>query len=209
MSYPEYPGPLFTDLYELTMAAGYFDRQMDDPATFSLFVRPHTKRGYFVAAGLQAVVDALTRFQFSNEEIDWLAQTGRFNHDFVAHLATLRFTGDVMAMAEGEIFFPNEPVLEVTAPLIQAQIIETYLINTVGLASLLATKAARCVHAAAGRPVVDFSLRRTQGSHAGMMVAPVCLYRRFFRHQQCVGEQGLGYSPLRHHGPLLCHRIFV
>lgn len=171
MSFPEFPGPLFTDLYELTMAAGYFDRQLDDPATFSLFVRPHSKRGYFVAAGLQAVVDALVRFHFSDEEIDWLAQTGRFNRDFLSYLATLRFSGDVSAMAEGEIFFPEEPVLEVTAPLIEAQIIETYLINTVGIASLLATKAARCVHAAAGRPVVDFSLRRTQGIDAGMTVA--------------------------------------
>ncbi|MBR9987352.1 MAG: nicotinate phosphoribosyltransferase [Desulfosarcina sp.] len=171
MSYPEFPGPLFTDLYELTMAAGYFDRHMVDPATFSLFVRPHPRRNYFVAAGLEAVVDALVRFQFSDEEIDWLAQTGRFKRDFLAHLSTMRFTGNVTAMAEGEIFFPDEPVMEVTAPLIQAQIVETYLINTVGVASLMATKAARCVHAAAGRPIVDFSLRRTQGSHAGMAVA--------------------------------------
>jgi nicotinate phosphoribosyltransferase len=171
MSFPPFPGPLFTDLYELTMAAGYFDRQLDDTATFSLFVRPHPRRRYFVAAGLQAVVDALVRFQFSDEEIEWLAQTGLFRRGFLAHLSTLRFTGDVMAMAEGEIFFPDEPVLEVTAPLIEAQIIETYLINTMGVASMLATKAARCVHAAAGRPVVDFSLRRTQGGHAGMTVA--------------------------------------
>ena len=167
----EFPGPLFTDLYELTMAAGYFDRHMDEPATFSLFVRSHPRRGYFVAAGLQAVVDALTRFHFSDEEIDWLAQTGLFKRDFLAHLSTLSFTGDVTAMAEGEIFFPDEPVIEVTAPLIQAQIIETYLINSVSVGSLMATKAARCVHAAAGRPIVDFSLRRTQGSHAGMTVA--------------------------------------
>lgn len=171
MSFREFPGPLFTDLYELTMAAGYFDRQLDATASFSLFVRSHPKRGYFVNAGLQAVVDALTRFHFSDEEIDWLAQTGRFKRDFLAHLASLRFTGDVMAMAEGEIFFADEPVLEVTAPLIEAQIIETYLINTIGVASLLATKASRCVHAAGGRPIVDFSLRRTQGIHAGMTVA--------------------------------------
>jgi nicotinate phosphoribosyltransferase len=171
MNLPAFPGPLFTDLYELTMAAGYFDRQMDDPSTFSLFVRAHPRRGFFVAAGLQAVVDTLSRFQFSDEEIDWLAGTGQFKREFLAHLATLRFTGDVVAMAEGEIFFPDEPVMEVTAPLIQAQIIETYLINTVGVATMMATKAARCVHAAAGRPVVDFSLRRTQGSHAGMTVA--------------------------------------
>lgn len=171
MSFSSFPGPLFTDLYELTMAAGYFDRKLDEPATFSLFARSHPKRGYFVAAGLQAVMDALTRFRFTDEEVDWLAQTGIFHRDFLAYLSTLRFTGDIMAMAEGEIFFPDEPVLEVTAPLIQAQIIETYLINTVGVASMLATKAARCVHAAAGRPIVDFSLRRTQGSHAGMTVA--------------------------------------
>jgi nicotinate phosphoribosyltransferase len=171
MSFPEFPGPLFTDFYELTMAAGYFDRQIDDRATFSLFVRSHPERNYFVAAGLQAVVDALVRFHFSDEEIDWLAQSGRFDRDFLAHLATLRFTGNVVAMDEGEIFFADEPVMEGTAPLIQAQVIETYLINTVGVASLMATKAARCVHAAAGRPIVDFSLRRTQGSHAGMTAA--------------------------------------
>jgi nicotinate phosphoribosyltransferase len=124
-----------------------------------------------VAAGLQAVVDALSRFRFSEKEIDWLAHTGRFTPDFLHHLSALHFTGNVMAMAEGEIFFPNEPVVEVTAPLIEAQLLETYLINAMGVACMLATKAARCVHAAGGRPVVDFSLRRTQGSHAGMTVA--------------------------------------
>ncbi len=171
MTAPQFPGPLFTDLYELTMAAGYFDRHMTDQATFSLFVRSHPERSYYVSAGLQKAVDALTRFRFSDEEIDWLSRTHRFNRDFLAYLATLRFTGDVLAMAEGEIFFADEPILEVTAPLIEAQILETYLINTLGVASLLATKAARCVHAAAGRPIVDFSLRRTQGVDAGMAVA--------------------------------------
>jgi nicotinate phosphoribosyltransferase len=171
MSPIAFPGPLFTDLYELTMAAGYFNRQLNDKATFSLFVRPHPQRGFFVAAGLQPVVDALARFRFRDEEIDWLERTGRFKRDFLGYLSTLRFTGDVLAMVEGEIFFPNEPVLEVTAPLIEAQILETYLINAMSVACMMATKAARCVHAAAGRPIVDFSLRRTQGSHAGMMVA--------------------------------------
>ena len=167
----DFPGPLFTDLYELTMSAGYFHRNMDETATFSLFVRSHPKRGYFVAAGLQPVLDALSRFCFSQAEIDWLESTGRFKRDFLDYLSALRFTGDVVAMDEGELFFPNEPVMEVTAPLIEAQILETYLINAMGLASMLATKAARCVHAAGGRPIVDFSLRRTQGSHAGMTVA--------------------------------------
>ena len=171
MSFSEFPGPLFTDLYELTMAAGYFDRRLDERATFSIFVRSRPERSYFVAAGLQAVVTALARFRFSEEEIDWLRRTGRFQQAFLDHLATLRFSGDVMAMAEGEIFFPDEPVLEVTAPLIEAQLLETYLLNTLGISSLIATKASRCVHAAAGRPIVDFSLRRTQGNHAGMIVA--------------------------------------
>ncbi|BBO90079.1 nicotinate phosphoribosyltransferase [Desulfosarcina ovata] len=166
-----FPGPLFTDLYELTMAAGYFQRQLQASATFSLFIRPHPKRGYFVSAGLEAVLDALDRFRFSTEEIDWLARTGRFKTDFLDYLAALTFTGNVMAMPEGEIFFPNEPLLEISAPLIEAQLLETYLINTMGVASMLATKAARCVYATAGRPIVDFSLRRTQGSHAGMVVA--------------------------------------
>jgi nicotinate phosphoribosyltransferase len=171
MSFPDFPGPLFTDLYELTMAAGYFAHRMDDAATFSLFARAHPKRSYFVAAGLEEVVDGLSRFRFRADEIDWLAGTGRFQRPFLDYLSHLTFTGDVVAMPEGEIFFPDEPVLEVTAPLIQAQVIETYLINTIGVASLLATKAARCVFAAAGRPLVDFSLRRTQGSHAGMTAA--------------------------------------
>lgn len=171
MNPSDFPGPLFIDLYELTMAAGYFDSRRHDTTTFSLFVRPHPRRGYFVSAGLEAVVDALVHYRFDDAEIDWLAGTGRFRDEFLAHLSGLRFTGDLMAMAEGEVFFPGEPVLEVTAPLIEAQLLETYLINTVGVASMLATKASRCVYAAAGRPLVDFSLRRTQGSHAGMAVA--------------------------------------
>ena len=112
----DFPGPLFTDLYELTMAAGYFHRQMDDSATFSLFVRSHPRRSYFVAAGLQPVIDALGQFRFSQTEIDWLEKTGRFKRDFLDYLSAFRFTGDVVAMGEGEIFFPNEPVMEVTAP---------------------------------------------------------------------------------------------
>jgi nicotinate phosphoribosyltransferase len=171
MNVDDFPGPLFTDLYELTMAAGYFHHHLDEAATFSLFVRPHPRRGFFVAAGLQPVVDALVQFRFSPEDIDWLARTGRFKGDFLDYLSSLRFTGDILAMPEGELFFPDEPVMEVTAPLIEAQILETYLINAMGVACMLATKAARCVHAAAGRPIVDFSLRRTQGSHAGMTVA--------------------------------------
>ncbi|MGA8282584.1 MAG: nicotinate phosphoribosyltransferase, partial [Desulfobacterales bacterium] len=165
-------GPLFTDLYELTMAAGYFNRRLLDAASFSLFIRDYPPgRKYFVAAGLQDVLDELESLRFSNDEIAFLRETGLFSSDFLSFLKKFRFTGSVLAMPEGSIFFANEPILEVTAPLIEAQIIETFLLNTVGFQTMIASKAARCVHVAAGRPLIDFSLRRTQGHDAGMKVA--------------------------------------
>ena len=169
-----YPGPLFTDLYELTMAAAYFERDMDAEATFSLFVRPvrpPAVRGYFVAAGLAEALQALVDFRFKTEDIDYLRSQGLFSQSFINFLGDLRFTGDVCALPEGTLCFANEPFLEVTAPLIQAQLLETYLINAIGLPSMIASKAARCVTAAQGRPLIDFSLRRTQGIYAGMQVA--------------------------------------
>jgi nicotinate phosphoribosyltransferase len=165
-------GPLFTDLYELTMAAGYHARGMAGPATFSVFVRGGKRsRHYLVAAGLAEVLAELAALRFSPEEIDYLRGLDRFSDDFLAYLTGFRFTGQVHAMAEGTIFFPDEPIMEVTAPLIEAQIIETFVLNTLGFQTLIATKAARCMHAAAGRPLIDFSLRRTQGVDAGMKVA--------------------------------------
>jgi nicotinate phosphoribosyltransferase len=169
-----FPGPLLTDLYELTMVAAYHAEGLNPKATFSLFVRPSKGRepwGYLVAAGLEAVLGALERFSFDADDIAYLAGTGHFKTDFLEMLADLRFTGAVDALPEGTVFFPNEPILEITAPLIQAQLLETYLLNAIGLASLLTTKASRCVQAAAGRSLVDFSLRRTQGSSAGMVMA--------------------------------------
>jgi len=164
-------GPLFTDLYQLTMAASYFDRHIEEHATFSLFVRSSASRNFFVTAGLEAVLDELACFAFSNKEIAYLKDTGLFADDFLSYLKTLRFAGDIFSMPEGSIFFADEPVLEVTAPILQAQIIETYLLNTIGSQSLFASKGARCMHAADGRPLIDFSLRRTQGQDAGLNVA--------------------------------------
>jgi nicotinate phosphoribosyltransferase len=165
-------GPLFTDLYELTMAAGYFARSLNPPTTFSLFVRGYPRgRNYYVAAGLEDSLDELAALRFSAGEITYLKETGLFSDEFLAYLRAFRFTGSVLALPEGTIFFADEPVLEVTAPLIEAQIVETFLLNTIGFQSLIASKAARCVHAAAGRPLIDFSLRRTQGHDAGMKVA--------------------------------------
>ena len=163
---------LLTDLYQLTMAQGYFREQRLGTATFSLFIRSYPpNRGYFVCAGLHDVLDYLQNLSFDNAALDYLAAQRLFTDDFLHYLVDLKFTGEVWAIPEGRIFFTDEPVLEITAPVIQAQIAETFVINQVHLQSLIATKAARCVHAAGGRPVVDFALRRTHGTDAGMKVA--------------------------------------
>jgi nicotinate phosphoribosyltransferase len=166
-------GPLFCDLYELTMAAGYYCHGLQNqPATFSVFARnPDQKRNYFVAAGLETVLAELSRYRFTDNQRTYLRALDLFPDDFLDFLGPLRFTGDVWALPEGTIFFPEEPIMEITAPLVEAQLIETFVLNTLGLASLIATKAARCVHAAQERPLVDFALRRTQGQDAGDQVA--------------------------------------
>lgn len=165
-------GPLFTDLYELTMAASYFAHQVFDTATFSLYIRDvYATRNFFVAAGLDQVLDELAAFRFSDPDISYLHSTGRFSKHFLDYLRQLRFTGDVYAMPEGTVFFANEPVMEVTAPIVEAQLIETFVLNTIGFQTMIASKAARCFHAAEGRPLIDFSLRRTQGQDAGIKVA--------------------------------------
>jgi nicotinate phosphoribosyltransferase len=163
--------PLLTDLYELTMAAAFYDHQMDQPATFSLFLRHDPRRGYFVAAGLASALELLASFRFEDDDIAYLRKTNLFKEPFLDYLRELRFQGDVWAMPEGTLFFPDEPILEVTAPLIQAQILETVLINIMGLHTLIASKAARCVDAARGRTLVEFGLRRTHGDTAGMTAA--------------------------------------
>ena len=163
---------LLTDLYQLTMAQAYFREQRLGEATFSLFVRTYPpNRGYFVATGLQDVLDYLETFHFDQAGLDYLASRKLFSDDFLHYVADLRFTGNVTAIPEGRVFFTDEPVLEVTAPIIEAQIVETFIINQIHLQTVIATKAARCVQAAGTRPVVDFALRRTHGSDAGMKVA--------------------------------------
>jgi nicotinate phosphoribosyltransferase len=172
MGQSAYSPVLLTDLYELTMAATYYRQKMFASATFSLFIRkypPH--RAYFVSAGLDEILDFLTSLNFSQDDLDYLDTTGRFTHDFLHYLSQLRFTGEVLAIPEGRVFFRDEPILEITAPIIEAQLVETYVINALNLQVSVATKASRCVHAAQGRSLVDFSLRRTQGAEAGLKVA--------------------------------------
>ena len=164
--------PLFTDLYELTMAAVYFEREMFAPATFSFFVRSYPSNWrFFIFLGLQEVLDFLETFSFSEEDLAYLKSLKLFSADFLDFLRELRFSGDVWAMPEGAVFFAEEPVLEITAPLPEAQLIETFVINALCFQSLIASKAVRNVLAASGRGVVDFSARRTHGLEAALKVA--------------------------------------
>ena len=161
-----------TDLYELTMAASYFEQGMFAPATFSLFVREYPpNRSYFVAAGLDDLLDYLESFHFQPDDLEYLERTTLFSSPFLAFLENLRFTGQVRAIHEGRIFFAAEPLVEISAPLIEAQLVETFVINAMNFPSLIASKAARCLYAAGDRRLIDFSLRRTQGTDAGLKVA--------------------------------------
>lgn len=163
---------LFTDLYELTMAASYFREGMRGEATFSLFVRKlPPARSFLLAAGLEEVLDYLAGFRFSEAALAYLASLERFEPAFLDYLRGLRFTGAVRAVPEGTVLFPDEPLLEVTAPIIEAQMVETAVINFCHLQTVLASKAVRSVIAARGRPVVDFGLRRTHGIDAGLKAA--------------------------------------
>ena len=163
---------LLTDLYELTMAASYFAEGMVGRATFELSVRSlPDNRNFLVACGIEEAIGALETWEFTGDDCDHLRSLGMFSAEFLTSLQTLRFSGSVEAVAEGEIVFAGEPILSVTAPLIQAQLIETLLLNTVSYQTAIASKAARIQMAAAGHPWVDFSARRDHGFEASLRVA--------------------------------------
>ena len=163
---------LATDLYQLTMAQAYWHRDMHQPAVFDLFVRElPAGRSFLIAAGLEQALEALEAFQFHAPELDYLASLGLFRREFLDYLADLRFHGEVRALPEGTAVFSDEPLLEVCAPLPQAQLVETCLINQLQLPTLVASKAAMLVAAAAGHAVVDFGLRRAHGIEAGVKAA--------------------------------------
>ncbi len=165
---------LVTDLYEMTMAASYLRRGMTAPATFSLFVRRMPpSRGFLVAAGVEDLLDTLETFEVRAEDVVDLARLVGCRPEVFEPLVGLRFTGDVLAVPEGRVVLADEPLLEVTAPLPQAQLVESVALNAVTYQSAIASKAVRCVVAAAGRPVVDFALRRTHGLEAADAVARV------------------------------------
>ncbi len=170
-SQPEKSG-LLTDLYQLTMLDAYLSRDMCDDAVFEFFSRRlPEKRSFLMAAGLEQLLDYLESLSFNADEIDWLASTGRFTKKLLDYLANFRFSGEVWAMPEGTVFFANEPIVQVIAPLPEAQLIETRLINLLHYQTLIATKAARCVLVAPDKMLVDFGLRRAHGAEAGLLAA--------------------------------------
>lgn len=164
--------PLLTDLYQLNMISAYYERAMEQKAVFEFFVRrlPPT-RNYLVAAGLDQALAYLQGLRFSDDDIDWLTQAGRFKADFLQRLRSFRFTGDVYAMPEGTVFFADEPILQVIAPLPEAQLIESRLINILHFQTLIASKAARFRNVAGNRFLADFGMRRAHGAEAALLAA--------------------------------------
>src|SRR5579862_4439469 len=164
--------PLLTDLYQINMIQAYLDHGDTETAVFEFFARAlPPRRGFLLAAGLAQALDFLESLRFSAADIAWLKSTGRFGSKLIDYLADFRFTGDVHAMPEGTVFFANEPILRVTAPLPQAQFVESRLINILHFQSLIAAKAARCVLAAPGKLLVDFGMRRAHGAEAALLAA--------------------------------------
>ncbi|MBN1663720.1 MAG: nicotinate phosphoribosyltransferase [Deltaproteobacteria bacterium] len=165
--------PLLTDLYQLTMLQAYVEGDMKDKAVFEFFVRALPEgRAFLIACGLESCLKFFEDMRFSDAEIGYLKQSGRFSPALISYLSDFRFTGDVYAMPEGTVFFADEPLIRVEAPICEAQLVETRLINLMQFETLIASKAARCILAADGRAsLIDFGLRRAHGAEAGLLAA--------------------------------------
>lgn len=160
---------LLTDLYELTMMQGYFERQENETVVFDVFFRSNPcGSGYSIAAGLEQVIDYIKDLNFSYDDVDYLRNLNMFSEDFLHYLSGFHFSGDIYAIPEGTVVFPKEPLLKVVAPIMEAQLVETAILNIINHQSLIATKTARVVFAAAGDGVMEFGLRRAQGPDAGL-----------------------------------------
>lgn len=163
---------LLTDFYELTMMQGYYLSGNDDGVVFDYFIRKNPfQNGYTIFAGLDPLLKELSNFNFKHEEIDYLKQSGLFRDEFLAYLKEFSFTGDIYAAREGEVVFPNEPILRVHGNLMETQLIESILLNFLNFQSLIATKTARIIYAAEGTPVLEFGLRRAQGKDGALSAA--------------------------------------
>ncbi len=184
---------LATDLYELTMGAAYLALGLDARATFSLCVRKlPARRNYLVAAGLDGALSALAGLAFDGDDVAYLRSTGRFDEERLSKLAATRFTGDVRAVPEGRVVFGGEPLLEVEAPIVEAQLVETLLLNAIYYPTLVATKAARCVSAAPGKALVDFGMRRMPSIDASIEAARACYLAGFASTSNVLAGRKLG-----------------
>ena len=161
---------LLTDFYELTMMQGYFkEKDANETVIFDAFYRNNpVGSGYSICAGLDQVIDYVKNLHFDEDDIDYLRTTGMFEEDFLDYLRHFHFSGDIYAIPEGSVVFPREPLVKIIAPIMEAQLIETALLNIINHQSLIATKAARVVYAAQGDGVMEFGLRRAQGPDAGI-----------------------------------------
>src|SRR5271169_2993241 len=169
---PKSDSALLTDLYQLNMMAAYLDHGLTDTAVFELFVRKlPARRGFLMAAGLEQALRFLETLAFTSENLDAIRRLGPFSDRLLAYLQSFRFSGDVDAMPEGTAFFPDEPIFRVTAPLPEAQFVETRLVNLLHFQTVIASKAARMVLAAQGKPLIDYGLRRAHGAEAGVLAA--------------------------------------
>src|SRR5271157_3981847 len=168
----QYAPELIADLYELTMAESYFQEGMTGEATFSLFIRDYpADRSCFVSSGLESLLQILPDFRFSGESLRYLVSLGKFSTGFIDYLRGFRFSGSIRAIPEGRIFFVDEPILEVTGPIIEAQVIETLVLNVIQLETMLAGKAARVFAASSGKGLIDFGMRRAHGVDASLKSA--------------------------------------
>jgi nicotinate phosphoribosyltransferase len=189
------PGALLTDLYELNMAVSYLRRGMDQPATFSLYVRALPReRGFLVAAGLESALAHVESLGFDDDDMSYLSTIG-FGAEVLESLRRLRFDGDVWAVPEGTVVYANEPILELTAPIAVAQLLESYLLNAITLHTTMASTAARYVVAAEGRQLVDFALRRTHGIEAAMAVTRASAIAGFAATSNVEGARRMNLRP--------------
>ncbi len=188
---------LFTDFYELTMAQGYWKHGLDTPAVFDVFFRRHPfKGGYSLFAGLDPLLDTLEALRFSQDELSWLDSLGLFEADFLKYLEAFRFKGDIWAVDEGQVIFPQVPLLRIHAGLIEAQIIEGLVLNTLNFQSLVATKSARICMAAKGKAVMEFGLRRAQGFDGSMSASRAAIIGGAASTSNALAAKTLGVAPM-------------
>lgn len=196
------PSALLTDLYQMTMIEAYLESGQTDTAVFEFFVRKlPPQRNFLMAAGLEQALHFLQNIRFSQDELGWLERTERFSKSLIDYLASFRFTGEVHAMPEGTVFFGNEPILRVTAPLPEAQLVETRLINIMHFQTLIASKAARLVLLAPDKLLVDFGLRRSHGAEAGLLAARASYVAGFSGTATLLAEKSFGiptYGTMAH-----------